>query len=55
MEKLASDRKIIEKRGWVFAIWEYPEFPITGPPERWKILSRFYNQTQNMKYHINIF
>jgi hypothetical protein len=34
MEKLTSDRKMIEKRGRVLVIWEYPEFSITGPPER---------------------
>jgi hypothetical protein len=54
MEKLTSDRKLIEKRGRVLVIWKYPEFPITGPPERWKMLSCFYHQTQNMKYHINM-
>jgi hypothetical protein len=53
MEKLTSEKKMIEKRGRVLVIWEYPEFPITGPPERWKLLSRFYHQTQNMKYQMN--
>jgi hypothetical protein len=43
MKKLASGRKMIEIWGRVLVIWECPEFSITGPREKWKILSRFYH------------